>query len=126
MSAYLLIIENDDDFRGALSHLLRSKGYRVAEARSGREGLHLALETIPDLILLDLKLPDSDGSDIALHLRGESTTSNVPIIAVSGAADYRMSGGDQGGFCDRLQKPFPVSRLVAVIEQNLAVPMLVK
>src|SRR3954463_6469937 len=80
---HILIVEDNDDTADALARLLRWRGHRVAVARSGPEGLELALATRPGAILLDLGLPGMDGYEVATRLRARDDFDDVLIIAVT-------------------------------------------
>jgi two-component system cell cycle response regulator DivK len=89
--------------------VLRAAGIRTIEAASGRESLALAAERRPDVILLDLRLPDMDGSDIARTLRDGALTAGIPIVALS-ALRYADDGASllTAGFAGYLEKPIDV------------------
>jgi DNA-binding response OmpR family regulator/two-component sensor histidine kinase len=84
-----LILNIDDDANGRdlLSRYLRKEGFQVIEAASGAEGIQLALDRSPQLILLDIRLPDMDGFQVCRQLRANPTTSTTPILQLS--ASYR-------------------------------------
>ncbi|HSB86753.1 MAG TPA: response regulator, partial [Ilumatobacteraceae bacterium] len=80
----LLFIEDDDAIRLALSLALEDEGYEVREAEDGRSGLTAFAEREPDLVLLDLRLPDMSGFEVCRNLRASSI---VPIIIVTAQTD---------------------------------------
>ena len=87
----LLFIEDDDAIRLALSLALEDEGYEVRQAPDGRSGLTLFQEREPDLVLLDLRLPDLSGFDVCRQLRSSSI---VPIIIVTAQTDtYDLVAG---------------------------------
>ncbi|MCB9496413.1 MAG: HDOD domain-containing protein [Fibrobacteria bacterium] len=79
----LLVIDDDEGFRGGLAEALRENGYDVREAASLREGLELAEKRVPHLLLLDFALPDGNGLELLRYLRGRSSFRNVPVIMLS-------------------------------------------
>lgn len=83
MSKTILLVEDTDDIRSALRLLLEMRGYTVIEAGDGLEALALAIEHLPDLILMDLAMPVHDGVEATRSIRAETSTSLIPIIAVS-------------------------------------------
>ncbi|MCG7866544.1 MAG: two-component system response regulator [gamma proteobacterium symbiont of Stewartia floridana] len=85
----LLVIEDDDNNLTLISRLLELEGFKVWVARTGEEGIDLALRVRPDAILLDIGLPDMPGTEVLHHLRDSEIGSDVPIIAVT---SYAMSG----------------------------------
>jgi two-component system KDP operon response regulator KdpE len=109
--AVILIVEDDEAARVAIASNLRARGHEVDEAGDVREALHAWDSRRPDLILLDLGLPDLDGQSVILRVRRESTT---PIIVVSarGREEDRVSALDAGAD-DYLTKPFGLSELHA-------------
>ncbi|MCG7911793.1 MAG: response regulator [Candidatus Thiodiazotropha taylori] len=85
----LLVIEDDDNNLTLISRLLELEGFKVWVARTGMEGIDLALRVRPDAILLDIGLPDMPGTEVLHHLRDSEIGNDVPIIAVT---SYAMSG----------------------------------
>ena len=69
-----LIVEDDPDQSALAAHLIRLRGYQVVEAETGAQGLFRARSSPPDLIVLDLMLPDTDGFDVCRRLRGDPAT----------------------------------------------------
>src|ERR1700681_4739239 len=82
----ILVVEDYTDSRTLLSSLLRAKGYKVVEARDGREGQLQANRVTPDLILMDLAMREMDGVEATRRLRQRNTLSCTPIFAISGYA----------------------------------------
>lgn len=87
--AHILIIEDNENNLYLSTFILEKHGHRVTPARNGAEGIRLAEELHPDLILLDIQLPGMDGYAVATHLRGRDATSAIPIVAVT---SYAMAG----------------------------------
>lgn len=83
MAQTILIIEDDKFFRELVSQKLFKEGYEVLDAVDGEEGIKLAKEKKPDLILLDLILPGMDGFDILANLKDNSETFPIPVIILS-------------------------------------------
>lgn len=113
----ILIIEDEAPIRRFLRSSLAEAGYRFNEAEKGQEGLHLAASQPPDLIILDLGLPDLNGFDLLQQLRGWS---DVPVIIVSarGQEHDKVKALDAGAD-DYLTKPFGVGELLARIRVAL-------
>jgi two-component system KDP operon response regulator KdpE len=107
----VLIVEDDEEARGALVRELAGRGYRVEQARDGREALERWAARRPDVVLLDLGLPDVDGLDIVRRLRREAAT---PIVILSGRYEERekVEALDRGAD-DYVTKPFGVDELNA-------------
>jgi two-component system cell cycle response regulator DivK len=79
----ILVFEDDPTQARLVERVLEYAGYRVVIALNGEQGLQLALANVPDLILLDMGLPDIDGQTVAGLIRGSSMLSNVPLVAVT-------------------------------------------
>lgn len=109
--ATVLVVEDDVETRAALTRELRSRGYRVEEAEDGRSALRRWDARRPDIILLDLGLPDIDGVEVIKRIRREATT---PILILSGRYDERekVAALDRGAD-DYVTKPFGVEELNA-------------
>jgi two-component system KDP operon response regulator KdpE len=107
----LLVVEDDDETRRALVRELQARGYRVEEATDGRTALERWAVRRPDLVLLDLGLPDVDGLDLIRRLRREATT---PIVILSGRYEEREKvEALERGADDYVTKPFGVDELNA-------------
>ncbi len=99
---------------------MEREGYAVGVAETGAEGIDAALELQPQVILLDVMLPDTDGMAVCRALRGDSRTAVIPIIMLSAMAgpDYKVSGLDFGAD-DYMVKPFHIPELLARIRTQL-------
>ncbi|MDR5904901.1 response regulator transcription factor [Franzmannia qiaohouensis] len=113
----ILVIDDEPQIRRFLRISLVSQGFVVHEAQSGGEGLSLALEELPDLVLLDLGLPDMDGQEVLNRLRARS---QVPVIVVSvrGQETEKVRALDRGAN-DYVTKPFGIQELLARIRALL-------
>jgi DNA-binding response OmpR family regulator len=112
--ARILVVEDDPDICHLLAVLLQSVGHSVLTAMDGAQGVTLAQQGLPDLIVMDLVLPITDGWTAIGRLKGEAHTAHIPILALSAHAqtDDRMRARAAG--CDDfLTKPFEVERLLA-------------
>ena len=113
----LLFIEDDDGIRLALSMALEDEGYSVREAANGADGLASFRQAPPDLVLLDLRLPDMSGFDVCRALRAESI---VPIIMITAQTDtHDMVAGLEAGADDYVTKPVVPKELAARIRASL-------
>lgn len=111
----ILVIEDDSSIRLGLEDTLRAKGYEVMVAGRGEDGLELAREQRPDLIILDIMLPDTDGFEVCRKLKAtRSTVRHVPVIMLSarGAELDRVRGLELGAD-DYVTKPFSLMELLA-------------
>lgn len=117
MPERILICEDDPCLARLLGHQLRAEGYAVTEALAGREALEQVEHHRPDLVVLDLALPDMDGLDVCRRLRRSAV---MPIIIISGRGSVldRIIGLEVGAD-DYLTKPFRTEELLARIEAQL-------
>ncbi len=113
----ILLVEDDVQIRRFVSTTLESQGFEVREAVTGALGLSLAAEIKPNMVILDLGLPDMDGVEVARHLRD---TSDVPILVLSARSleSAKVAALDAGAD-DYLTKPFGVDELMARIRAAL-------
>jgi two-component system KDP operon response regulator KdpE len=113
----VLVVEDEAALRRFLRPSLVARGYRVIEAETGEEGLAMIRQYVPDVVLLDLGLPDLDGLEVTRRVRQES---QVPIVVLSarGQEADKVSALD-GGADDYLTKPFGMDELVARLRAAL-------
>ena len=113
----ILVIEDEEAIQNFIATVLGSNGYRVVKAGSGQEGLSLILSHAPDVVLLDLGLPDMDGLEVLKSVR---TRSRVPVVVVSarGHEQEKVEALDLGAD-DYIVKPFGTSELMARIRTAL-------
>jgi DNA-binding response OmpR family regulator len=117
----VLVIEDEEDVRKTISELLEVKGYDVFSASGGKEGVKLAKELIPDLILCDIMMPDYDGYEVLKKLLGESKTALIPFIFLTAKAEMSdLRYGMDLGADDYIVKPFKAKELYKAIETRLA------
>ena len=120
MSGQLLLVEDDALLRHAFKLLLEDRGYQIAEAGLASEAIEKAMSSPPDLVLLDLGLPDGPGLDVARELRKHAATRDTPIIALTGRV-----GADEKEECLRagctsyLTKPIDPKVLMVRIAEFL-------
>lgn len=114
----ILIVDDEPDNRAIFGTMLRHVGFSVLEAASGPEGVRLAREHQPDLILLDMAMPRMDGWDVIEALRAVEATASIQVIALT-AQTLDPEKLEQAGFCGYLQKPLEPRVLAAEIERCL-------
>jgi DNA-binding response OmpR family regulator len=113
----VLVIEDDDRIRPLVMRSLDEHGYAVASAATGMQGLQLAVDTRPDLVILDLGLPDVDGTQVLTMLRA---VSDVPVIVASARDDDpSLVGCLDAGADDYVVKPYTTAQLAARIRAVL-------
>jgi two-component system, OmpR family, alkaline phosphatase synthesis response regulator PhoP len=110
----ILLIEDDDDIRELVVYNLERNGYRVKAAATGEQGLKEVAKRRPDLIILDLMLPDTDGLTICRRLRSDPALQDVPIAMLTARSeDADVVAGLELGADDYITKPFSPRVLVA-------------
>ena len=116
----VLVVEDHEDTREMLRTMLELRGYSVAEAKDGEEGLRLARRRRPRLIIMDATLPRLDGLAATRRIRSDSALACVPVVFLSGHAqpDFRAAALDAGG-TDFLVKPVELEVLASVLERHL-------
>jgi two-component system phosphate regulon response regulator PhoB len=109
----ILIIEDEHDLAALIAFNLQGEGYAVTIAHDGREGLDSALETPPDLVILDLMLPSLLGTEVCKRLKGKAATADVPVIMLTAKGEEidRVVGFEVGAD-DYVVKPFSVRELL--------------
>ncbi len=113
----IVVVEDEPDIRRFLRASLFSNGYRLVEATTGREGLEAAETRQPDLIILDLGLPDMDGLEVIRRLR-EWTVVPIIVLSAKGQETTKVAALDAGAD-DYIAKPFGVSELLARMRVSL-------
>ncbi len=116
----ILIVEDEIDILNLLNFNFQNEGYITSTAKDGQTALELVRENTPDVILLDLMLPDKDGLEIAEILKSKSSTKNVPIIILTakGEEEDRIKGFELGAD-DYVVKPFSPRELLLRVEAVL-------
>ncbi|MGB8703583.1 MAG: response regulator [Gillisia sp.] len=115
--ANILVIDDEPQIRKLLKISLESSNYKVIQASSGQEGLHLAANHAPDLIILDLGLPDKSGHEILINLR-QWYENGIIILSVQNSESSIIKALDNGA-TDYLTKPFRTGELLARIRASL-------
>ena len=113
----ILIAEDYDDNRELLRLILDGAGYEVWEARDGNECLVLARERPPDLIMLDLSMPELDGWGVFRELKADSQTAHIPCVAVTAHVDSDQLRVLDSGFSAFVGKPFRTEDLLATVQR---------
>jgi two-component system, cell cycle response regulator DivK len=116
----ILIVEDNDMSRKLVRDLLAVKGYAIVEAETGEEGVRLAQERGPSLVLMDIRLPGMDGIQALRRLRAEVATQRIPVMAMTASvmANDRQKVLD-AGFDAFQSKPINVKGFLAAVGQLL-------
>src|SRR5258707_10551172 len=121
LSHKVLIVEDDADLRGVLGRGLREEGFQVETVANGHDALERVERISPDVLVIDIGLPDTDGRDLCQALRARGIQTPVLFLTARDALVDRVAGFDAGGD-DYVCKPFAfvelVARLNAVIRRN--------
>jgi CheY-like chemotaxis protein len=112
----ILLVEDNARNMALLRDVLRATGYRTLEASGGREAVMLAAHHGPALVLMDIRLPDIDGTEALRLLRADARTASIPVLAVTAEA---MAGDRErllsAGFDGYLSKPIDIDELLAAV-----------
>jgi len=115
----VLVVEDNEANMYLCSRILKHGGYEVIPAASGKEGIELAIKEKPDLIFMDIQLPDIDGLEVTKKIREEE--GNIPIIAIT---SYAMAGDREkilaAGCTGYLEKPINPETFLSEIEKYLS------
>ncbi|OGT80520.1 MAG: histidine kinase [Gammaproteobacteria bacterium RIFCSPLOWO2_02_FULL_61_13] len=119
----ILIVEDNEKNMKLVRDILQFKGYRTIEASTGNEGLALARQHQPDLILMDIQLPDINGIEALGIIRADASLAKTPVVAVSASV---MPDEQQkivaSGFDAYVTKPIDLKSFVATVEKFAGVP----
>ncbi len=121
MPKKILIVEDNEENLNLFSTILKRGGYETLEAKNGLEGVRLAMEEKPHLILMDIQMPVMDGFEALQILKSESSTKDIPSIAIT---SYHLQEGRDGflkfGFIDYIKKPIKLKEFIKTIEGYLS------
>lgn len=121
MGKVILIVEDDPKSIKLTRDILTVSGYATLEATDGKQGVALARDKKPDLILMDIQLPIMDGLEAAKILKSDAETKDIPIIALTASA---MKGDEEkvydAGCEEYMTKPFEISTLLKKVAEHLS------
>jgi two-component system cell cycle response regulator DivK len=116
---HILVVEDNEKNMKLFRDVLQAAGYRVLEATTAERAIKLAAEHVPDLVLMDIRLPDISGVEALRRLRGDEHTAAVPVLALTAQA---MEGDRERflaeGFDGYLSKPLNVAALLDTVRQH--------
>jgi two-component system, cell cycle response regulator DivK len=120
----ILVVEDNEKSMKLFRDVLVATGYRTLEATTGIEAVHIASEHTPDLVLMDIQLPDLDGVEALNRLRADARTAMIPVLAVTAQAMW----GDRdsflaAGFDGYLSKPVDVRELLGTVRAHCDRPI---
>lgn len=118
--ARIVVADDDPDILNIVSLSLESMGHEVTRAVNGREAVTLAKQIMPDLVVMDLMMPELNGYEATAELKADEATASIPVLALTAKA---MRGdeekGRQAGVDAYVTKPFRISQVIEVVEQLL-------
>jgi two-component system, sensor histidine kinase and response regulator len=116
----VLVVEDDEDMNELICNILTSAGYHTTAAHDGDAGLKKARELVPDLILLDVKMPKLDGVEMCRILQNEEKTKGIPVIIVTAKSDLSTKVQSYVSGARRyITKPFDMNRILSEVERVL-------
>lgn len=116
----VLVIEDEDDLRRFSSWLLEAEGYKALRAADGNDGMRIAREEHPDLVLLDIRLPDRYGWTILAEIKNTPALSDIPVVIFTASADAVYKGKAVAmGAADYLVKPVSAATLRECVNRVL-------
>jgi two-component system, cell cycle response regulator DivK len=106
----VLIVDDNEKNRKLANDVLTAAGFQTLEAATGSEAVTLAMEHVPDVVLMDLQLPDMNGTDALRQLEGNEPTARIPVVAMS-AMPLEGTGGwvGEAGFAGWIEKPIRIA-----------------
>ncbi len=122
MKPHILVVDDDPDLQ-ALFRMMLARNFELIPATSGEQAVALALDSIPDLILLDVMLPDIDGLEVYRQLKADHHTSSIPVILVTARSDILSRVEElQISVADVIRKPFGPRDLLQCINKVMGQP----
>ena len=119
--AKILIAEDERDIRDLITFTLGFAGYEVVAAANGEEAVNLARQEIPDLVLMDVRMPRMTGYEACAAMKADAKLKDIPVIFLSAKGqDSEIQAGLQAGAVEYLLKPFAPDQLTARIQVVLA------
>ena len=120
MQKKILVVDDEKDIVETLSFMMRARGYEVIEAYDGEEGMKLAKEQSPDLMILDVMMPKINGYKIARLLKYDSKYKHIPIIMVTARGqDSDKLIGEETGADEYITKPFEFEEVLDCVNKYL-------
>lgn len=119
----IIYIEDDPEMIDLVRLILARKNFEFLSASGGREGLELIQQHLPDLILLDLMMPDMDGWEVYHQIKADEQTKNIPVIVITAKAQNidKVLGLHIARVDDYISKPFSPKELITSIEKVLEI-----
>jgi two-component system, cell cycle response regulator DivK len=117
----ILLVEDNNDSRDLYRHMLEKLGHKVIEATNGKEALKVAIKQNPEMVIMDLSMPEVDGFQATSALRSIKNFSRIPILAITAYPKSHWQDKAEDAGCDAfLQKPFTHEDLSAILDKLIA------
>jgi len=119
---HIVCIEDEPEMIDLIQLILNRRGFEVLGAPGGKEGLEMVRKTLPDLVLLDLMMPDMDGWEVYQQMKADDSTRNIPVIVVTAKAQNidKVLGLHIAKVDDYIAKPFGPQELIDSVERVLS------
>ena len=117
--AWILIADDDPLIREVWANALGRVGYRTVQAQDGREAIALMTKVLPDLMILDLRMPGLSGNEVLQRIRERPDLARIPVLISSGFSDEPHESGPGLNIVGRLQKPQALSAMLATVQAAL-------
>jgi two-component system, cell cycle response regulator DivK len=117
----VLIVDDNEKNRKLARDVLTAAGFQTLEAATGAEGIAIAMEHVPDVVLMDLQLPDMSGTDALRELERNGATARIPVVAMS-AMPLEGTGGwlEEVGFAGSIEKPIRIATFPDQVRRHCA------
>jgi CheY-like chemotaxis protein len=119
MSKKVLVVDDHRDIRKMMKMLLEMYGYDVVEAGNGYEAVERAINDKPDLIFMDIGMPLLDGVEATVAIRAHAELADIPILALSGYADFYRDRAEAAGCTEVIRKPLDFNRLRPLVRHYI-------
>lgn len=122
MAEVVLIVDDDERNVRLVRDVLEAAGMTTLSASTAAEALALARERRPDVVLMDLRLPDLDGTEAARRLASDERTAGIPVVALSAVRAEDADWHARAGFAAYIEKPIDVRTLPSLVRDHIRVP----
>jgi DNA-binding response OmpR family regulator len=116
---WILVADDDPVIREVWAEALNQAGYKTVQARDGREALRLMPKILPDLMILDLRMPGLSGNEVLQQIRQKADLSRIPVLISSGFSDEVYASGQGLNIVGRLQKPQALTAMLDAVRAAL-------
>ena len=114
----ILVVDDDADIRAVLSMRFASAGYNVLEASDGYKAIKISMEKKPDLIILDIMMPEMDGMSASQYLKEDPITKNIPIVFLTGLQDKKLEKTYHSADANIIiAKPYEAKELLEIVKR---------